>query len=162
MKVIGIRNINEELGSGYADMSRLMASSQDGLRKLGINPSLSKKNKPNSKEDHRRVEKRAKVTCIFGKDIASIQAKSADNVIMDKMPCMYTRLKKDSIFRFSVRNKIDERYVEFKVNDINPDAGFEPDFYDITILENDGFDPKLDGTYQALQLIMIKDTKNNF
>jgi hypothetical protein len=71
-------------------------------------------------------------------------------------------LKKDSLFRFSIRNKIDERFVEFKINDINPEAGFEPDVYDITILKNDNFDPKLDNSYRVLQLFLIKDTKNNF
>lgn len=162
MKVIGVRNINEALGDNYHEIANLMTSSQNGLRALGINPDYRDKNDLNIKSDTRRVEKRAKISCVFAKDMASMQSNSLDNVVMNKATCIYSRLKKDSIFRFSIRNKIDERFVEFKINDINPDAGFEPDTYDITLIKNDGFDPKLDSSYRVLQLILIKDTKNNF
>lgn len=162
MKLIGIRNINEDLGDGYSDMSRLMASSKSGLKALGIDAVIPGQEKTNVKDDNRRVEKRAKISCVFGKNIAAIQSNSLDNVVMDKVTCFYTRIKKDSIFRFSFRNKADEKFVEFIINDINPDAGFEPDFYDITILENKDFDTNLDDDYYALKLISIKDTKNNF
>jgi hypothetical protein len=163
MKVIGVRNLNEDLGSSYSAMMHTAAKSQKGLKNMGIDPSLAGRDPHSGKTtDSRRVEKRAKVSCIFAKDMASLQNGSADNVKMDRVACLYTRLKKDNLFRFSIRNKIDERFVEFKINDINPEAGFEPDVYDITILKNDNFDPKLDNSYRVLQLFLIKDTKNNF
>ena len=163
MKVIGVRNLNEDLGSSYMDMMHTANKSQKGLKSMGIDPNLAGRDALNGKNtDQRRVEKRAKVSCVFAKDMASLQNNSLDNVVMNKVACVYTRLKKDSLFRFSIRNKIDERFVEFKINDINPEAGFEPDMYDISIVKNDNFDPKLDSSYRVLQLIMIKDTKNNF
>lgn len=144
-------------------MMQTAEKSKSGLTKLGVDPNIPGKNSINGKNgDQRRVEKRAKVSCVFAKDVNALQSNSLDNVVMNKVTCIYNRLKKDNLFRFSIRNKIDERFVEFKINDINPDAGFEPDVYDITLVKNDNFDPKLDNSYRVLQLIMIKDTKNNF
>lgn len=163
MKIIGIRNLNEDLGSSYMDMMQTAQKSQQGLTKLGIDPGMPTRSSINAKSnDQRRVEKRAKISCVFAKDVNALQSNSLDNVVMNKVTCIYNRVKKDNLFRFSIRNKVDERFVEFKINDINPDAGFEPDVYDITLIKNDNFDPKLDNSYHVLQLVMIKDTKNTF
>jgi hypothetical protein len=166
MKILGIKLLKEDVADSYSALFNAMEKSKKGLASLGVNPgkmgaggSLSK----DGKNDSRRVEKRARITCTFGKTEADIRNHDPVNSVeMKALNCIYSRLKKDSIFRFTTRYKNSEAFIEFKVNDINPDAGFEPDFYEVSILKNSGFDPRIDSSYTSIYLKAIKDTKNQF